>query len=268
MDYIFGNNEFKKCLMVGYNDLSSSHPHHRASSSPAYGNSVENETKDGGQLDQSHILYGALCGGPIDNAGTYKDTATDYIANEVTIDYNAAFVGALAGLYLKYGQSDQPIDESTLEEVRIIDGGGGGNPGTEPTDPPTTTETTAETTETTTTERTTEETTERTTETTERTTETTETTTTTDRTDSGHTLPGYDAGDPSQATLVGDVNTNGKITISDMIALLKGLNNLGSFDDVQKANANCYQDSRIDVIDVLCLVNYLIGKEESLPVQP
>ncbi|MDR0918960.1 MAG: glycoside hydrolase family 9 protein [Oscillospiraceae bacterium] len=132
MDYIFGNNEFGKCLMVGYNDISSSHPHHRAASSPAYGDSVENETKGGGQLDQSHILYGALCGGPTDANGSYQDTATDYVANEVTLDYNAAFVGALAGLYLKYGQDDQPIDESTLLEIRDLSGGGGNEDVTPP----------------------------------------------------------------------------------------------------------------------------------------
>ena len=42
-----------------------------------------------------HILYGALVGGP-DATDYWEDNIDDYIMNEVAIDYNAGFVGALA----------------------------------------------------------------------------------------------------------------------------------------------------------------------------
>jgi hypothetical protein len=42
-------------------------------------------------------LYGALVGGP-DKSDKYTDSRTNYVQNEVTIDYNAGFTGALAGL--------------------------------------------------------------------------------------------------------------------------------------------------------------------------
>jgi hypothetical protein len=49
-----------------------------------------------------HILYGALCGGPGAD-DSYNDDITDYTRNEVTDDYNAGFVGALAKMYSMYG---------------------------------------------------------------------------------------------------------------------------------------------------------------------
>ena len=39
------------------------------------------------------------------------DVTTDFVLNEVAVDYNAAFVGALAGLYQYYGQN-QPMTRS------------------------------------------------------------------------------------------------------------------------------------------------------------
>lgn len=43
------------------------------------------------------ILYGALVSGPDEN-DNYKDVREDYIYNEVTLDYNAGFQSAVAGL--------------------------------------------------------------------------------------------------------------------------------------------------------------------------
>ena len=43
------------------------------------------------------ILYGALVGGPNDQ-DAYTDKRSDYVANEVATDYNAAFSGLIAGL--------------------------------------------------------------------------------------------------------------------------------------------------------------------------
>lgn len=45
------------------------------------------------------ILVGALVGGPAftDDSG-YTDKRTDYVTNEVSLDYNAGFTAALSGL--------------------------------------------------------------------------------------------------------------------------------------------------------------------------
>ena len=45
---------------------------------------------------------GALVGGPKDAGGSYNDSRSDYICNEVSCDYNAGLVGAAAGLYTIY----------------------------------------------------------------------------------------------------------------------------------------------------------------------
>ena len=46
------------------------------------------------------VLYGALVGGPVGpgDGETYRDVRNDYKSNEVSLDYNAGFTGALAGL--------------------------------------------------------------------------------------------------------------------------------------------------------------------------
>nr|CAD7573961.1 unnamed protein product [Timema californicum] len=49
----------------------------------------------------SQILYGALVSGPDEN-DNYKDDREEYVYNEVTLDYNAGFQSAVAGLqYLR-----------------------------------------------------------------------------------------------------------------------------------------------------------------------
>ena len=52
--------------------------------------------------EHRHTLWGSLVGGP-DAQDNYNDVTTDYVYNEVAIDYNAGLVGALAGLYQYYG---------------------------------------------------------------------------------------------------------------------------------------------------------------------
>lgn len=43
-----------------------------------------------------HVLYGAIVGGPGPN-DEYDDVRSDYVRNEVAVDYNAGFQGAVAG---------------------------------------------------------------------------------------------------------------------------------------------------------------------------
>ena len=95
MNYLLGNNPLNRNYIVGYNSVSAKYPHHRASS----GFTRCEETGP-----QKYVLYGALVGGP-DGNDQHIDSTADYIYNEVTIDYNAAFVGACAGLYRYFGDS-------------------------------------------------------------------------------------------------------------------------------------------------------------------
>jgi len=101
MEYLLGDNPLDRCYVVGYNENSVKYPHHRAASGLS-------SAEDTGE--QRHVLYGALVGGP-DGEDNHNDSTNDYIYNEVTIDYNAAFVGACAGLYTFYGDDTMEITE-------------------------------------------------------------------------------------------------------------------------------------------------------------
>ena len=86
--------------MSGYGPNYPKNPHHASSSCPDppagcgwgdYGNGQPN----------THVLIGALVGGPGAPDDKYNDNRDDYIENEVTLDYNAGFQSVLAGLQLK-----------------------------------------------------------------------------------------------------------------------------------------------------------------------
>lgn len=100
MEYLMGENPVNTCYVVGYCDNSVKYPHHRAASGL---------TKCEDTADHKHVLYGALVGGP-DAEDKHVDTTADWIYNEVTIDYNAAFVGAAAAMYYYYGDSSMKAD--------------------------------------------------------------------------------------------------------------------------------------------------------------
>ncbi len=104
MDYILGDNPMGYSYEVGFPSPSQSaqHPHHRA----AHG-SLTNSMDDPPQ--HRHVLWGALVGGP-DTTDYHVDETSDYIYNEVAIDYNAGFVGALAGMVTYYSDASmQPL---------------------------------------------------------------------------------------------------------------------------------------------------------------
>ena len=103
IDYILGNNPANMSYEVGFGTLYPKFPHHRAASgrmeaAPAY------ETK---KDPQKHLLYGALVGGP-DINDQYNDDVDEYAYTEVAIDYNAGFVGAMAGIAANYGAGQSP----------------------------------------------------------------------------------------------------------------------------------------------------------------
>ncbi len=121
MHYIMGDNPMNRAYIVGYNDNAVKYPHHRAASGLL-------EAED--TREHRHILWGALAGGP-GSDDSHTDVTSDWVGNEVTIDYNAAFVGACAGLYQYFGTPDMAPtpDFPPEDEKRGSAGGEGGAKG-------------------------------------------------------------------------------------------------------------------------------------------
>ena len=101
MEYIIGDNPLGRSYVVGYGENCVKYPHHRAASGL---------TMAEDPAEHKHVLYGALAGGPDEN-DEHNDVTNDWVYNEVTIDYNAAIVGAAAGLYLYSGDETMKPDE-------------------------------------------------------------------------------------------------------------------------------------------------------------
>ena len=104
--YLLGDNQVNgdpagKSFMMGFTEITdnyASQPHHAAGHASIFGvpdNPVENR----------HILWGALVNGPVGD-DTHEDRRGDFGSNQVSIDYNAAFVGALAGNYFYRGREE------------------------------------------------------------------------------------------------------------------------------------------------------------------
>ena len=90
IDYILGDNPRGFSYLVGFGDNFPQQPHHRAASGVGWeGFNAPNANE--------YVLAGALVGGPSSaDDFAYNDLRSDYISNEVAIDYNAGLTGALA----------------------------------------------------------------------------------------------------------------------------------------------------------------------------
>lgn len=95
IDYILGKNPQARSYVVGFGNNPPRNPHHRG----AHGTWLDNLQEPVGSR---HVLYGALVGGP-DANDTYADNRGDFIKNEVALDYNAGFTGALARMAREFG---------------------------------------------------------------------------------------------------------------------------------------------------------------------
>jgi hypothetical protein len=115
INYMLGNNPQNFSYVVGFGNNSPKQPHHRAASGIiGYGSNYSNPN-----LANAHVLYGALVGGPKSASDSdYQDLRTDYITNEVALDYNAGFTGAIARLYQKFGGT--PIRDEQLNTLNGI----------------------------------------------------------------------------------------------------------------------------------------------------
>jgi len=110
INYMLGDNPGKRSFMVGFGVNPPKNPHHRT----AHGTWVNNLT--GEPVNNRHIIYGALVGGP-GNDDSYVDDRSNYTTNEIACDYNAAFTGALARLTDDFGgvPSVIPVETPTDE---------------------------------------------------------------------------------------------------------------------------------------------------------
>jgi|GEM_PF-356616 len=97
INYMLGDNPTNRSYVVGFGNNPPVNPHHRGASGVYDGNV-------NAPGNNRHILYGALVGGPQSASDVdYVDLRSNYICNEVALDYNAGFQGAIARLYTEYG---------------------------------------------------------------------------------------------------------------------------------------------------------------------
>ncbi|HEY8464437.1 MAG TPA: glycoside hydrolase family 9 protein [Bacillota bacterium] len=112
IDYILGNNPRNSSYVVGFGNNYPKFPHHRAASGRMEAAPAYESKKD----PQKHLLYGALVGGPDSNDG-YSDAVDEYVYTEVAIDYNAGFVGAMAGITKYFGANQTPEETPGIEDI-------------------------------------------------------------------------------------------------------------------------------------------------------
>uniref|UniRef100_A0A2C9JY97 Endoglucanase n=1 Tax=Biomphalaria glabrata TaxID=6526 RepID=A0A2C9JY97_BIOGL len=99
INYILGDNHHDGgcySFQIGYGSKFPRQPHHRAASCPSKPAPCTSADANS-HGPNPHVLTGALVGGP-DEGDQYVDVRSDYVLNEVAIDYNAGFHGALAGI--------------------------------------------------------------------------------------------------------------------------------------------------------------------------
>ncbi|MDX2055651.1 MAG: glycoside hydrolase family 9 protein [Polyangiaceae bacterium] len=96
LDWVLGQNPTGRSYVVGIGTNPPRSPHHR--------NACEQEASGpNDSVGCKHLLYGALVSGP--SVGrAYADNVSDYVQNEVALDYNAGLVGLAAyAVYLERG---------------------------------------------------------------------------------------------------------------------------------------------------------------------
>jgi endoglucanase len=128
IDYMLGSNPRNSSYVVGFGQNYPKFPHHRAASGRLEGPPADEKKT----MPEKHILYGALVGGPT-SSDAYTDDVEQYVYTEVAIDYNAGFVGAMAGMTKHFGDSQTAETIPVEPEVRefYVDASVMGESGTE-----------------------------------------------------------------------------------------------------------------------------------------
>jgi hypothetical protein len=96
VDYALGSTG--RSFVVGFGSNFPKKVHHRAASCPGRPATCDYATGFENPGDNPQLLAGALVGGPPGPGDAYEDERSNYQTNEVAVDYNAGFSGALAGL--------------------------------------------------------------------------------------------------------------------------------------------------------------------------
>lgn len=100
INFALGDNPDNFSYEVGYGESYPINTHHRTAHA-----SWKNDIYE--PVQNRHILYGALVGGP-NQDGTYEDDRNNYINNEVATDYNAGFTAILCKMVSEYGGTPDP----------------------------------------------------------------------------------------------------------------------------------------------------------------
>lgn len=245
MDFILGDNPSGKSFLLGYGSQWPTKIHHKAANPGSF---TANDNSDA-----TYTPYGCLVGGPNSN-GEYEDNKNSYSCTEPALDYNGAFALAIAGLYTRYGGDVNAADDlvktvSEIDENHVFGSWYQSKP-----EPPVTEVTTEPVVTTVTTEATTETTTEITTEITTTVSETEPETTSVPSSETTETT--IVIGTP---TKYGDVNTDGRVTVSDVVSINMYLINQteNQLNEVQLANSDCARDGIIDTADSALIMNYV-----------
>ena len=96
INYILGANPHGCSYEVGFGTCWPQFPHHRTAHD-SFTNDINSP------VNERHILYGALVGGPPSTDDAYTDSRQNFQMNEPADDYNAGFVFALARLTKEFG---------------------------------------------------------------------------------------------------------------------------------------------------------------------
>ncbi len=108
INYILGDNPNHRSYVVGFGNNPPINPHHRG----AHGSTTNNINDP---VNNRHVLTGALVGGPsAPNDNAYTDDRTNYVTNEVALDYNAGFTGALARMYDELGNRQSSLVQTAM----------------------------------------------------------------------------------------------------------------------------------------------------------
>ena len=99
-------------LQMGYGTNYPSEPHHRAASCQASPGPFD----DSLGTPSPWILYGALVGGPSSRTDVFVNNRTDYVTNEVALDYNCGFQGLISGMVQLY--TGNPPQSSTTTTTK------------------------------------------------------------------------------------------------------------------------------------------------------
>jgi endoglucanase len=110
INYALGDNPYQRSYVLGFGSNPMQSVHH----STAFGRADGWDSFKPG-IKPRHLLYGALLGGP-DVQDKFTEDVTNYVTNEVSIDYNAGYMGALARLSKLYGGS--VVNNFVVPEVR------------------------------------------------------------------------------------------------------------------------------------------------------